>query len=287
VSEAVGSVNGVQQQLGFDAMPAKLVKVTPARLATWGDCARRYRMNYLERPMPPKGGPWAHSTMGASVHNALKAFFDLPHRERTPQASAELAVAHWKSDGFADQEQSAHYRERAQEWVASYVESIDVEQDPVGLERWVAAPLGTIIAEGRVDRIDEREGELVIVDYKTGKHALSTDDVRSSQALAMYAMAAKRTLRKPCTTVELHHLPSGEVHTWEHSEESLARHLRRAEESARDLQLATDTLAAGGDPEVLFPPRTGRHCAFCDFRRHCPEGKAASADLSPWALLAP
>jgi hypothetical protein len=59
------------------------------------------------------------------------------------------------------------------------------------------------------------------------------------------------------------------------------------EESASDAALATDTLAAGGDAEILFPPRPSRGCTYCDFRRHCPEGRAAADDVEPWALLAP
>jgi hypothetical protein len=125
-----------------------------------------------------------------------------------------------------------------------------------------------------------------VVDYKTGRHALTTDDARGSLALAMYAIAARRTLRKPCSQVELHHLPSGTVAAWTHTEEALQRHVRRAEESAADLTLATEKLAAGADPDSVFPPNTGNRCSWCDFRRHCPEGQLAAPDLDPWALLA-
>jgi putative RecB family exonuclease len=125
----------------------------------------------------------------------------------------------------------------------------------------------------------------VIVDYKTGRHALTTDDARGSQALALYVIAARRTLRRPCNRVELHHLPSGSTAVWEHTEASLARHQTRAEETAEELQLARDTLDAGGDPDVLFPARVGRQCSWCDFRRSCPEGQAAGPAAAPWSLL--
>jgi len=273
-------------QLGFDAMPRKLIKVTPSRIATWMDCPRRYRMAYVDRPTPPRGGAFAHSTLGAVVHNALRALFDLPVRRRTPDAAAALVGQHWKDDGFAGPTQAATYRELAAEWVAGYVAETDVTEDPIGLERWVSAPVGTIVAEGRVDRIDERDGELVIVDYKTGRSVLTTDDARASQALALYVLAARRTLRRPCRRVELHHLPSGTVAVWEHSEESLTRHRTRAEEAAEEFSLATATLHAGGDQDVLFPPNVGRQCSWCDFRRSCPEGQAAGPQVEPWALLA-
>ncbi|MCP2273396.1 PD-(D/E)XK nuclease superfamily protein [Actinokineospora diospyrosa] len=283
----VRTVYLVQGQLGFDSMPRKLIKVTPSRLGVWNDCRRRFRMTYVDRPTPPRGGPWAHSTLGAVVHNALKALFDLPVERRTPDSAAALVGTHWKDDGFADSAQAGEFRERAAGWVHDYVKETDVSDDPVGLERWVSAPVGTIVAEGRVDRIDQRGGELVIVDYKTGRHALTTDDARGSQALALYVLAARRTLRRPCTRVELHHLPTGGVAVWEHTEDSLARHLSRAEEAADEFQLAIDTHKAGGDPEVLFPPNPGRQCSWCDFRRNCAEGQAAGPAIDPWAMLSP
>jgi RecB family exonuclease len=242
-------------------------------------------MNYLDRPTPQKGGAWAHSTLGAVVHNALRAFFDLSPAGRTPEAAAALVVSNWRDEGFSGPEQAAEFREKAQDWVCGYVAGIDTDTDPIGVERWVSSPAGSIIAEGRVDRIDVRDGELVIVDYKTGRHALTTDDARGSQALALYAVAARRTLRKPCHRVELHHLPSGTVAVWDHTDESLQRHVRRAQEAADDLTAAAERLTGGADPDEVFPPSAGWHCAWCDFRRHCPEGRAASPELEPWALL--
>lgn len=276
-----------QGQLDLGGLPRPLVRVSPAKLAAWLGCPRRYRMAYVDRPTLPRGGAWAHNTLGAVVHTALRALFDLAPGRRHSGAAAALVATHWSREGFADDVQAADYRSRAQDWVARYVEGMDPQLDPVGVERWVSAPTRRIVAEGRVDRIDERDGELVVVDYKTGRHQLTVDDARGSQALALYAFAARRTLRRECRRVELHHLPTGTVAGWDHTEQSLSRHLRRAEEAAEEIALATDTLADGGDPELLFPPVVGRPCSWCDFRRHCPEGRTAAPDLQPWALLAP
>lgn len=289
-------MGAVVEQLGFEfaVEPRRLTKVSPAKLATFADCPRRYRLAYLERPTPVRTGPWAHSTLGAVVHNALKALFDLPPERRTPIRAAQLLSEHWQDAGFADAEQAARYRDRAKTWVMEYVEHNDVSTTPIGLERWVSAPVNpepgqppSMIIEGRTDRIDERGDELVIVDYKTGKHAPDEYEARSSQALAMYAVAAARTLRRPCHRVELHHLPSGTIAAAEHTPESLRRHLARAEETAEDLRVATDTLTAGGDGDVLFPVNTGRRCAWCDFRPSCAEGQQAAPAAKPWELLAP
>jgi putative RecB family exonuclease len=281
-------------QLGFDfgVQPRRLTRVTPARVSTFDDCPRRYRLAYLDRPTPQRTGAWAHSTLGAVVHNALRALFDLPAHRRTPERAAALVSEQWKDAGFADGEQAARYRERARRWVADYVEQHDVGIDPIGLERWVSAPVDgrdgspALIVEGRADRIDLRDGELVIVDYKTGRRAPQDSEARSSQALAMYAVAAARTLRTPCHRVELHHLPTGTVAAAEHTGESLDRQLHRAEETADEVTLATDTLEAGGDADELFPARPARRCAWCDFRPSCAEGMRATEAAQPWELLA-
>jgi putative RecB family exonuclease len=301
-------VNG-GAQLGFDFETTRLVRVTPSRLATWTDCPRRYRMTYLDRPSPPRGGAWAHNTLGAVVHLALRSLFDLPAADRTPRAAAALVNRHWTSEGFRDAAQAAEYRERAGEWVADYAAewsasgaSIDPEWSaggasmdtvaesdvgPVGLEQWVSVATDRILAEGRVDRIDRRGTELVVVDYKTGRRTPTVEDARSSQALALYALATEHTLRRPCTQVELHHLPSREVLAWRHDRASLREHVRRAEETAADLAAASDELVAGGDAESIFPPRPGPRCSTCHVRRNCPEGRAAAPERTSWALLAP
>src|ERR1700722_11700633 len=71
-----------EEQLGLDGMPARLYACTPTRLSTWLGCRRQYRMSYLDRPTPRKGPPWAHNSLGASVHNALAGWWRLPQPQR-------------------------------------------------------------------------------------------------------------------------------------------------------------------------------------------------------------
>jgi len=286
------------EQLGLEGMPRRLYPCTPARLNTWLDCPRRYRMTYLDRPQPPKGPPWAHTSMGAAVHNALAGYWRLPPDERTPQAAGALLVRGWLTDGFRDAEQSRVWRERARIMVEEYTEGLDPRREPAGVERTVAARTEVIAFSGRIDRLDDRGGGLAVVDYKTGRRPPGPEDARVSLALALYAFAASRVLRRPCRTVELHHLPSRTAAVWEHTEESLERHVRRAERIAVECADADESYRGGPAPrrvdgvvdhapyDAVFPPRTGPLCGWCDFARHCPEGRAAAEPKEPWAALA-
>lgn len=278
--------NGRSEQLVLGHMPKRLFACTPSRLASF-DCPRRYRMTYLDRPTPQRGAPWAHNTVGAVVHLALHRWWLLDRRRRTPDEGGRLVERNWQPNGFRDDAQAERARAMARRWVQRYLdERVDAEVEPLGVERTVGTTTTRIALSGRVDRIDERGGELVVVDYKTGRRELTDDDARSSQALAMYVVAARRTLRRGGRRVELHHLPTGEVASFEHTDESLARQVARAEATADDIVTATDTLAAGADPDEVFPPAPGPNCAWCDFRKHCPEGRAVSKELQPWAGLA-
>jgi RecB family exonuclease len=278
------------EQLEFSGMPRRLYQCTPTRLAAWLDCPRRYRMTYLDRPPPPKGPPWAHSSLGAAVHNALAGWWRLPLAARSVAAAGRLVAGGWIDAGFADEAQSARYRQRAITMVEGYVAGLDPADEPVGVERTVATRTDILAVSGRIDRLDARAGQLVVVDYKTGRHLLTTDDARSSLALALYALAAGRVLRQPCRRVELHHLPSGQVLAWSHTDESLARHLGRAEdiagESARADELMRRGLPAQRYDEV-FPPRPSSSCGWCDYLRSCPEGAAAAVTRRPWDGLGP
>ena len=278
---------GDTAQLGFDFPTTRLVRVTPSKLATWADCPRRFRLIYLDRPAPSRGGAQAAGTLGAVVHLALRALFALPPTGRTPRAAAGLVDRFWTSEGFRDPAQADEYRERARGWVSDYAAELDPDVEPVGVEQWVSVATDRIVAEGRVDRIDRRGDRHVVIDYKTGRRTPTPDDAAASQALALYAVAVERTLRRPCTEVELHHLPTGTVAAWQHDPTSLRDHVRRAEGMAAELDAAGGELAAGRDPDVLFPARPGRRCGSCEVRRHCPPGRAAAPEDAPWAQLAP
>jgi RecB family exonuclease len=286
----VSPVDSTQGELDV-VVPPRLFSATPSRLDSWLGCPRRYRYSYVDRPTPPKGAPWAHNSVGAAVHGALAAWWLLPVDDRTPCAARRLLWERWSPLGFRDDQHAAEWRDRAADMAERYVETLDPSDEPLGIERTVGMKTARLALSGRIDRLDRRGDELVIVDYKTGRHVLSTDDARGSLALAIYAAAAARTLRLPCRRVELHHLPTGEVVVWEHSEESLARQLGRAEAIGIEAAEAhAAVVASDGDEatlEELFPPVTGPQCGWCDFLGHCAEGQAATPQrIQPWAGLA-
>jgi putative RecB family exonuclease len=266
-------------------MARPLFSASPSKLLAWLDCPRRYRMQYLDRPRPAPRPPRAHTSVGVATHNALRDFWDLAPHERTPTAVGQLVARSWIDVGFRDPDQSADWRARTTRRVTEYLRGIDRDRQPLGVERTVSLHTATLAVTGRVDRIDDRDGQLVVVDYKTGRARLTDDDARTSLPLALYAVAVAGMFSRPCQRVELHHLAPGEVLAHEHTPQSLQRKVAEAESIASDLRKADADYAEVGVDCPLFEPRVSPICMWCDFRAHCPAGQLVGPEKSDWAGL--
>jgi putative RecB family exonuclease len=264
-----------------------LVRVTPAQLGAFLDCPRRYRHEYVDRPMLPKWSPsWAHLGVGNAVHLALAAWWDLPDQERTPAAGARLVAKEWPRKGFRDDAQSEAMLKLAQGWVCAYLTNADPYRRPWGIERTVSAVEVGLNLSGRVDRVDFCTNRLVVVDYKTGRKPLTDYDAASSYALALYVLATGRTFKARCNRAELHHLPTGDVLAVDYDRQRLFTQIERIGQIAGDIRVARDTYDAAPDAgDELFPTRPGPLCASCPFREHCPTGQAAAPAAKSWQYL--
>lgn len=277
-----GRVSGVPPVASGTPAPPRLA-ASPTLLHALLDCPRRFRMLYLDRPSPRRRPPRAHTTLGVAVHSALAKWWDVP--ERTPQTGADLLRAIWTDVGFRDAAQSRVWREHSAAQVAAYLGDVDPSMEPAGIERTLGFPRGPVRFTGRIDRLDDRAGELVVVDYKTSRQVPTDDDARTSLALALYAAAAWRVFRRRVLRVELHHVPTGTVRNHEHTPDSLTRKVDEATSLALDAWRLEVEYAEHGSVSGAFPPRVGPLCAWCDVRAHCPPGQEYGPEKSDWAAL--
>ncbi len=280
------------QQGVFEGMPTPLYAASPSRLLAFLDCPRRYRLQYLDRPRPAPRAQRAHTSVGLATHNALRDWWDLPTPRRTSAAARELVGAAWIETGFRDAGQSARWRRTVTGEVAAYLQEVDPQRQPRGIERTVSLRTGSLTLAGRVDRLDERAGrqgdeELVVVDYKTSRRVCTDEQARTSLPLALYAVAAGRMFRRRCVRVELHHVPSGTVAAFTHTPESLRRKLEEADSIARDARSADASFRELGAASPAFPPLPSALCTWCDYRSACPEGQRMGPEKSSWAALEP
>lgn len=115
-----------------------------------------------------------------------------------------------------------------------------------------------------MDRVDEREGETVIIDYKSSSvrdQKAADKEARESQQLALYALAYQESIGRLPDRVELHFLtPDGVI-------------VGQAVKREKDLDRAADRVreAATGIRGGLFQATPSQWvCSFCAFRAICP-----------------
>lgn len=257
---------------GEEGSPPRLLTVSPSRLGVWLDCPKAYRLQYLDRPRPSMAPQRAIISIGNSAHAALSRFWDLERESRTPAGVGRLLGEVWQEAGFDSVERSSRWREAVTGWVVDYLRHIDRDREPVAVERTVALRTPALAITGRVDRVEDRDGDLVVIDYKTGASPPEPDAARTSLALGLYAIALSRMFRRPVRQVELHHLPTGAVVTHRHTEPSLQRKLAEAESIGADLIDAHADYEAHGPSSPSFEARPSALCRWCPVQEHCEEG---------------
>ena len=109
---------------------------------------------------------------------------------------------------------------------------------------------------GVIDRVDEIEGGLEIIDYKTGKakEKLTIDD---KEQLLIYQLAGREVFDKPIKKLTFHYVEKNELKSFLGNEQDL--------EKIKAKIISNITEIEKGE----FAPKPGIMCQFCDFREIC------------------
>jgi putative RecB family exonuclease len=244
--------------------------LSPSKVNAFCDCALAFRFTAIDR-LPDQPSVW--TVKGTLVHRALeRLFWYHPQGARSPEAgAAELARA-WEelqSDpeyallGLTADEAEA-FRLDAVTLLEHYFEL----EDPnavvtVGVEITLEAMIGGVRMRGIIDRLDlGPDGELVVVDYKTGRAPAPSHERSKLTGVHLYALLCEEVLGRPPAQVRLLHLREPLSLTAEPSEQALRGH--RAKTGA--VWSAIERACKNED----FRPRPSSLCNYCRFREFCP-----------------
>ena len=244
--------------------------LSPSKVSSFRDCALAFRFTAIEH-LPDPATVW--TVKGTLVHAALEAlFWNHPRGERSPAAgSAELAAAwaalqddpDYRSLELAPDEAEA-FRAEAEQLVANYFTLEDPDEiTPVGVELTLEARLGDVRLRGILDRLDRTpDGDLVVVDYKTGRAPGPAYVQARLSGVQLYALLCQEVLGRRPVEVRLLHLKEPTVITAEPSEQGL--------KGQRTKTLAVWSAIERACRDEDFRPKTGPLCRFCRFRDFCP-----------------
>src|SRR6266540_2691280 len=224
-----------QQSLpGIDSSPVTFL--SPSTLDKYLHCPRLYRFLYVDG-MWNRSRVTATQSFGTTIHAVMREFFRLPVARRSAERLLGL--------------------------LRDWYQRADVRAVPYATEVDLQASWGDVVLKGRLDRVDtDRDGGLVVVDYKTGRRPVSQEAADADSALTIYAALAQRRLHRPVHGLVLDYVVAGTQVRTERPPEVLDERLDQVLETASRLR---------ADRE--FTPRTGPWCSSCDLLGACPDGQ--------------
>jgi putative RecB family exonuclease len=242
--------------------------LSPSRVESFTSCPLAFRFANIEKIDDP---PTIHTTRGSLVHRALELAYMHPAADRTRalfEASIERAIAEYRE--LADftrleftPEQAAEFEEQCRRLVDTYLRMEDPRTvRPIGLELRLTATVGDLTLRGIIDRLELRDGELVVTDYKTGRAPSVNWELRSLSGVHFYSLLCQEVFGRLPVAIRLMYLSSGEVIEATPSERS-ARYVATR---AAAVWKAVERACVTGD----FKPHPSSLCASCSFQAWCP-----------------
>jgi DNA helicase-2/ATP-dependent DNA helicase PcrA len=250
-------------------------KMSFTQLATFSTCPLQYKFAHILRV--PIFGRHTFS-FGQTMHKTLEKFLKLIlEKESSPQASLfpspieapkvlpplselmRLYEESWIDDWYPNQDTKVEYAKKGKESLQILHSQLQTQLPKIlYLEKAFTLKIGSVTVKGRIDRIDELDDGVEIIDYKTGspKDKLTWEDKRQ---LVLYQLAAQSCFTPPLQVNGLtyHYLEDNSRLTFQATPKDLER--LQAE------ILETVSLMSQSD----FSATPGWYCRYCDYKDIC------------------
>ena len=261
--------------------------LSPSRVEQFTSCPLAFRFASIEK-LPE--APGIHTTRGSLVHRALELAYSRPAAERTAElfrgALDEARAEFREHPDFTGlgltSEEIDEFDADCRRLVDTYLRMEDPRTvHPIGLELRLSAAVGPLELRGIIDRLELRDGELVVTDYKTGRAPSLNWEQRSLAGVHFYSFLCERVFGRRPAAIRLMYLRSGETIEAIPSEQSTRFITTRTTAVWKAVERACET----GE----FRPRPSALCDSCSFRSWCPAfgGDPDLAATEAPAALAP
>lgn len=254
--------------------------LSPSKTESFTSCPLAFRFSAVDRLPEP---PTVHTALGTLVHRALeRLFWHHPAGRRSPEAAAEELASAWAelvtepdiADLGLDEAGAATLRADAATLVERYFSLEDPDRvRAVGTELTMEADVEGVRLRGIIDRLDiDPDGQLVVVDYKTGRVPPERAERTRLAGVQFYALLCQHVLGRRPARVRLLYLRGPLSIEAQPTEQGIAGVARRTTAVWQAIERACAT--------EDFRPRPSALCNWCAFRPQCP-AHGASPGPSP------
>lgn len=238
-----------------------MFKASAFKLKMYETCPQQYKFTYIDRVADEYKQPKPYLTMGAHVHNTLKDFYEqVESTERNWEILESMLRKRWTENrkGFADREDEKQWGMKALQMLKQFIYKNDILKNPVMLEDYYDMDLTEDIRVlGRIDRVDQDDEGLHVIDYKTGKY--DEDDISELQ-LIIYAMIVNANNKEPVYKASYLYLGTNQWYSIDISPEMY-------DEAGQEMIDRVEQIKADNE----YTPTINKYCKHCDFVEICPK----------------
>jgi DNA helicase-2/ATP-dependent DNA helicase PcrA len=253
------------------------------QITVFQKCPYQYKLAHILK-VPVKGR--ASFSFGQSVHHTLNEFLRLYFQKPTgkqeslfgfktqaeslaSQSNFDLSEflkiyeKNWVDEWYENKRQKQEYWQLGKEILTNFYEQF-IKKPPqilkldegLGLEKPFHLKIGEYMLKGQIDRLEQAEGGVRIVDYKTGRKKEKLE-VEDKTQLLIYQIAAEEFLGLNPVELSYYYLEDGSSVSFlgtEAEKEKIKTHISEVIEKIK----ASD-----------FKAKPGWQCQFCDFKDIC------------------
>ena len=244
------------------------VRLSPSQAGAYQTCPRNYA---LERRLRIGDSDSPYARFGTLIHTTLEKaeseVLGTGARHSEVARVLEILGEVWDEADFGTPALNEAWLKKGAELIAKLYARWPSTGIPVDVERRVSTEIGGVAWEGYVDRVEQVDGGLRVVDYKTSTSPLTQAEAAESIQLAFYATAVGAEGR-PVVDAQFWY-PRSRTQTVTVVGLDMSR---LADVEARMIGITEGIISED------WTPRVGGHCSRCSFRMTCPEwpeGKGA------------
>jgi putative RecB family exonuclease len=207
----------------------------------------------------------SYYSFGSTLHKVLEKFHDAGETGvKTVGDALRIYEESWIDAGYGSAEEMQEAYGEGKDIIEARVEEA-LARDPniktLAVEKMLTLDLGEFNLIGRIDRLDEHaDGTIEIVDYKSGRSSVTSEQVESDLAMACYQLMVKGLYPDRRVVATIHALRDGKMASASMSDNDMGQFRTDIFELGRQI------LATTMDDHV---PKFKELCQHCDFLALC------------------